>query len=42
LIGAGLLSVVVFPATALGLLQPGTARPAAAAAAPDDTPIMAM
>jgi len=38
LIGAGLLSVLVFPATALGLLKPAPAQ----ASAPDDAPIMAM
>jgi Kef-type K+ transport system membrane component KefB len=38
LIGAGLLSVVIFPASALGLLRPAP-RPART---PDDAPIMAM
>lgn len=40
LIGAGLLSVVIFPATALGLLRPGAA-PAAPATA-DDARLLAM
>jgi Kef-type K+ transport system membrane component KefB len=38
LIGAGLLSVLVFPATALGLLRPAAVR----APVTDDAPIMAM
>jgi len=42
LIGAGLLTVVVFPATALGLLRPGPAQPRPAASSPDDAPLMAM
>jgi Kef-type K+ transport system membrane component KefB len=42
LIGAGLLSVVVFPATSLGLLRPAAAPAATVASAPDDAPIVAM
>jgi Kef-type K+ transport system membrane component KefB len=38
LVGAGLLSVVIFPATALGLLRPAPH----AVAEPDDTPLVAM
>jgi Kef-type K+ transport system membrane component KefB len=38
LIGAGLLSVLLFPVTALALLRPAPAR----APVPDDAPIMAM
>jgi Kef-type K+ transport system membrane component KefB len=41
LIGAGLLSVVLFPATALALLE-RTERHAAAPAAADDVPLIAM
>jgi Kef-type K+ transport system membrane component KefB len=41
LVGAGLLSVVIFPATALALLQPGE-RAAEPARAADDVPLMAM
>jgi Kef-type K+ transport system membrane component KefB len=40
LIGAGLLSVVIFPATALGLLKPE--RAAAPPSTADDAPLMAM
>jgi Kef-type K+ transport system membrane component KefB len=40
LIGAGLLSVLVFPVTALALLRPAPAP--ARAAVPDDTPLVAM
>jgi Kef-type K+ transport system membrane component KefB len=41
LVGAGLLSVVIFPAAALALLQPG-GRAAEPAAAVEDAPLMAM
>src|SRR3954447_6579734 len=41
LIGAGLLSVVIFPATALGLLRPAPS-PRAEAVVGDDIPIVAM
>jgi hypothetical protein len=41
LVGAGLLSVVIFPATALALLQPDE-RAAEPAPAVEDVPLMAM